>query len=380
LVAPLADPDGDSPVEAILWVDPADLAGNPAVRAELLASLDDVMAALGCAPACGGESPDPKAPDGSAVAKAARPLEPPSRTGAWPEIYARREKLLAEHRKAVAAAWDACLAEIGSPRALVREVRSGAAPVAKAADPDRKWWKDTATAAALAWLGKLYQARGWAALVAAISAAIADGMAEGEADALALAASRQGIGGFSVAAAFTAAATRLAGDPDVSRKAQETAQAIVNGAAADIGQALADGAEDGASEQDMTSAAQDAASGDQSRSLDSWLKDAIWGAIAAGVAWLCGQGGAPAEAGEPGPGEAPGQRPAGPDYFPPPGQPLMIAWITDGNPCKACQDIEAGSPYAPQDVPPIPVHPRCQCNTAPYGDIPSSFFAAYLLD
>jgi 8-oxo-dGTP pyrophosphatase MutT (NUDIX family) len=43
------DPDGDQ-VEALAWWDPADLAGNPAVRPELLASVDAVLAALGSAP------------------------------------------------------------------------------------------------------------------------------------------------------------------------------------------------------------------------------------------------------------------------------------------------------------------------------------------
>jgi 8-oxo-dGTP pyrophosphatase MutT (NUDIX family) len=40
------DPDGDQ-VEAIAWWDPAQLAGNPAVRPELLDSIDTVLAALG---------------------------------------------------------------------------------------------------------------------------------------------------------------------------------------------------------------------------------------------------------------------------------------------------------------------------------------------
>lgn len=40
------DPDGDS-AEAIAWWDPETLPGNPAVRPELLANIDDVMAALG---------------------------------------------------------------------------------------------------------------------------------------------------------------------------------------------------------------------------------------------------------------------------------------------------------------------------------------------
>lgn len=326
--------------------------------------------------------------DWAAVSKAAitgpKALEAPRPGRAWADAYDRRRVLLARHQKAVAAAWDACLAEIGSPRDAVREFRSEAA-VAKSAGPDgHRWWKQAGTAAALAWLQKLYAAKGWPALVAALEAAIADGMAQGQADALALAADRQGIRGFSVAAAFTAAAAALQGSPDVSRKARDTAGAIVAGAAADAGQALADSAQDGGSGQDMTGAVRDATAGGQSRSLGQRLKDAVWGAIAAGVAGLVSRvnsGGQPATGAPAAPGAGPGpsQPPTGPDYFPPPDTPLMIAWYTDGRPCPACLDIEAGSPYAPQDVPSIPVHPHCQCDTAPYNDVPASYFAAYLL-
>jgi 8-oxo-dGTP pyrophosphatase MutT (NUDIX family) len=47
------DPDGDQ-VEAIAWWDPAQLPGNPAVRPELLDSLDAVLAALGAVPDAAG--------------------------------------------------------------------------------------------------------------------------------------------------------------------------------------------------------------------------------------------------------------------------------------------------------------------------------------
>jgi 8-oxo-dGTP pyrophosphatase MutT (NUDIX family) len=43
------DPDGDQ-CEAIFWIDPADLAGNPMLRPELAASLGDVLPLLGCEP------------------------------------------------------------------------------------------------------------------------------------------------------------------------------------------------------------------------------------------------------------------------------------------------------------------------------------------
>ncbi|MCX4750910.1 phage portal protein [Kitasatospora sp. NBC_01287] len=65
------DPDGDC-IEAIAWWDPAQLAGNPAVRPELLASLPDVLSALGIEPDdAPGEllkaaaSPKGSAPDGA---------------------------------------------------------------------------------------------------------------------------------------------------------------------------------------------------------------------------------------------------------------------------------------------------------------------------
>lgn len=60
------DPDGDV-VEAVAWWDPAQLADNPAVRPELLDSLDDVLAALGCEPVAkaGGGHPKGFAPDGA---------------------------------------------------------------------------------------------------------------------------------------------------------------------------------------------------------------------------------------------------------------------------------------------------------------------------
>lgn len=64
------DPDGDN-VEAIAWWDPAQLAGNPSVRPELLDSLDEVLAALGRQPAAElekaaagkGDAPDQGASD-----------------------------------------------------------------------------------------------------------------------------------------------------------------------------------------------------------------------------------------------------------------------------------------------------------------------------
>ena len=282
---PGSDPDGDvDGSETIAWWDPADLPGNPAIRPELLADMDAVMAALGCTPdccgaeccqggCCGGASgcqcgpgEVAKAGDSAALPKAGDPAD---WSGIWAVTYERREKLLAKHERAVLAAWNALAGDL-SPRTLVRQFREDIGQVAKLADPDRPWWKDRGRDAALAWLLTLEQKKGWAALVAALEDAIRDGMAEGEADSLAVAADRQGVKGFPVAAAFTAAAAALQGDPDVSRQAQETVQAILAGTAASLSVVLADGAQDDASEAEMADAVTDAVTGPDVSPVRSW--------------------------------------------------------------------------------------------------------------
>jgi hypothetical protein len=239
------------------------------------------------------------------------------------------------------------------PRDLVRGFREDVGLVTKAADPEATWRKESATAAAAAWLGGIYATDGYPALAAALESAVAGGTAEGEADALAAAADRQGVSGFVIGTAFSAALVKAQGDPGVTQQAQETAEKIIGGAAADIGRTLAAMAEDGGGEGEMAGAVSDVTSGSQSRSLNSWLPDALWAAMGAGALALYSQ----ASQGD---------------------STVMTDWITDGNPCAACQDNEAGSPYAPEDVPSYPQHPRCQCTLSTDSDIPSSFFAGLL--
>ena len=216
---------------------------------------------------CGGESGcecGPKAPDGSAVTKAAKgpTLHLPTLTGIWGDIYARREKLLTKHARAVAAAWDACIAELGSPaqrRAVVPRRRGEASPSSPTRTPSagRTWAPLPRSHGST----RLARTKGYPALVAAIEDAIRSGMAEGEADALALAADRQGVAGFKIDRAFRAAYERLADDGEISRKAADAAESMIDGAATDTGRALADQAEHDGTEQDMTAAAGEAAAG-----------------------------------------------------------------------------------------------------------------------
>jgi hypothetical protein len=240
---------------------------------------------------------------------------------------------------------------------MVRDFREDAGLITKAANPDQDWWKKAATAAALAWLAGIGNTSGYSALEAAVTDAIQAGMAEGQADALAAAAAKQGAGGLAIDRAFTAAYGDLAGNSGVAGKAQGTIERVIAGAGADIGKVLTDGAADGVSAGEMTAAATDAVTGTGSRSLDMWIGDAIQAAIGSGVQDLLSQ--------------------VSQDDSDAMG---MTIWQTDGLPCGECIDNEAGSPYAPQDLPDFPAHPRCQCEIFAADDIPSSYFSAYLLD
>lgn len=222
---------------------------------------------------------------------------------------------------------------------MIRQFRSEAQLVTKGSDPGRPSWKDTGTAAALAWLQKLYDTKGYPALVAALEDAIRSGMAEGEADALALAADRQGVAGFVIGAAFTIAYDRLAGNATATRQAQDAASGMVDGAAGDVGSALADRAGGDGSEQDMTDAAGEAAAGDQSRAVEAGTDWWLWKALGIGALGLYAQAAAADSA-------------------------LSLDWVTAGDArvCQACQDNADSGPYTLATFPALPAHGRCRCS------------------
>lgn len=219
-------------------------------------------------------------------------------------------------------------------------------------DPARNRRKAAATAAALAWLEGIERTRGYPALTAAVEDAIRSGMAQGEADALALAADRQGKTGFAVVRAFRSAYARLAGNRDVTERARDAVTRIVNGAAADAGRALADCGDD-RSEQDMAGAADEALSG--GGSATRWTDLALWAALGAGALALY-------------------QRVADVTGV------ATVAWITasDSRVCAICQGNEDSGPYALANAPQMPAHPRCRCTWDTTGSVASSFLAAFL--
>ena len=273
--------------------------------------------------------------------------------GIWAVIYARRARLLRKHVKRVMAAWNAC-AEPLDARELVARFRSDAYLTSESAtkDPQKQWWRDVAVAAALGWLRAVYRSDGYDALVAAITDAIRSGMAEGEADALALAASRQGKTGFDIAAAFKAAYGRLADDHTISQQAADTVTRIIDGAGNDLGRRLASMAGDGSSEQDMADAVDDVAAGDDVGSVSRWTDWALWAALGIGAMALYSQAGV-----------------------------TLVSWVTAGDTrvcAQPCQENEDNSPYLLGQVPEFPGHPRCRCSLDTSDSISSSFLDAFL--
>jgi hypothetical protein len=296
--------------------------------------------------------------------------------GTWKTVYDRRERLLRKHLKAVLAAWNACLADLDTS-VLVRQFRAVMDHTAEAVDTDRQWWKDAATTAAIGWLRALYRTDGYPALVAAVEDAIRSGMAEGEADALALAASRQGKTGFSIAKAFKAAYARLADDHRVSQQAADTITAIVAGAAGDAGRVLAGQAGDGGSEDDMASAVDDTLTKDDGPAglgTDWALYAAILAGASALYSQLAGSGSGT------GAGQAASQASGSGTAGQADGQ-ILLAWISagDGRVCLVCSGYEDNSPYTPENVPNYP-HPRCRCSVDLAPGSGSSSFLAALLD
>jgi hypothetical protein len=278
-------------------------------------------------------------------------------------VAGRREELLARHEKTVLAAWKALVSGL-SARDLVRQFRAETAGTT-----GRDLLKDAGRSLALAWLEQAYGQDGWQAFTEAISSAILAAAADGEAGALAQAAAgkRKRL---DWPAAVTAASTGLQDDPELSRRVQDAATAIMAGAASGIALKLADGSQDGAGEEDTSAAVTAAVTGDDAGPVASLLHDAMWSAIGYGLTALALRvmSGAP-PAGQPGTGSPPE----------PPG-PVMISWVNDGKPCPVCMDLAGKGPYAPQDVPASP-HPNCRCETriTDPAAIPTAFFAAYLL-
>jgi hypothetical protein len=272
------------------------------------------------------------------------------------EITARRGALLAQHTAAVGAAWKQAAAGLDAGTA-VAAFRGDVRVTSAAGSPQvaKRWRKEAADSAALILLSHIWRTAGYAALLRSLESMARDGIAEGEADAMAMAAHAQRLGAFRIADAFTAAAARLKDDMAVTRMAQEAAENLARGVAADIARVLASAAAD-ASESEIAAGADSFLSGDDVPAVARWTEEMLWSAYGAGAVALW-------------------QRAAAGNLA---GATVLIDWNVDSSPCAICQENADGSPYLPYEVPPMPQHPRCRCWYSSDVRLPVSVLAPFL--
>jgi hypothetical protein len=267
------------------------------------------------------------------------------------QIAARREALLAVHVQAVSAAVDSAVARLDARGAVARF--RGDTRVTSTASPEvaKRWRKEAAQAAAAGWLGSIaaYPDPG---LIAAVSSLVVAGMAEGEADALAVAAQDQGHGSLDTGAAHEAAVARLRDDYGTGRQVREAVAGLAAAVTAAAARALA--ASDDKSTEDETAEVMRTGA---SAAAGRWTDYALWSAFGAGAADLWKRAAS-----------------ALGNLF----TSTEVNWIDSASACIVCQQNAAGSPYAPEDVPPYPAHAHCHCELESEARLPFSWLAAFL--
>lgn len=264
------------------------------------------------------------------------------------EVTGRRDALLAVHAPALATAWNTDAGRL-DPAAVVSAFRADSR-LSSTGDPEvtRRWRQEAATAAASAWLA----GERFPALTGALAGITRDGMAEGQADAMAFAAQKQRIAGFSLGAAYAAARGQYEGDAAVTGQAQDARERVAAAAAAAVARALA-GAGDSESDDEAEEGVREALR--NPATVSRWADWALWAALGAGAMKLY-------------------QSAAARQFT---GQGLMITWQASASACPVCEQNMAGSPYAPVDVPPFPAHQSCRCDLLSDSDLPASLLAQF---
>jgi 2'-5' RNA ligase len=265
--------------------------------------------------------------------------------GMWALLFQRREEQQAKHVPIVAAAWRE-LIDRDAVAAMVDRFRQYAGLAE--ADHDNPNIRVEALAAAKAMLNAIAAAAGagWDALRTALRNAIAAGRAEGMVNAVAIAAERASRIGLDWNIAFDDAYRSLERLDEIWADTGGWLGRTIDRAAADLGRVLAQGAEDGASRDEMIDAAMDVLTSSDADAVAFVVDWAMTTAADQGALDLYRSEGA-----------------------------LRADWISagDGRVCVTCIDNEAGNPWPLTDFPIMPSHPVCRC--VPAAEVSLSHFA-----
>lgn len=273
--------------------------------------------------------------------------------GLWAAIYQRRDDLAAKHTRATTTVWRKALTH-DAITAAVRDYRRRTGLLAEDTTDEqqrRAQLAADAIAAANLMLAALPYGSAWSALRAELRDAVAAGQAEGVVGAIALAAEQAGAIGIDWDLAFTHAYAALARLDELWADADGWLAKMLDRAAADLGRALAQAAESGASYEDMLAAALDALGGEDVDAVAFVVDWALNTGLARGALDLYASEGV-----------------------------TDVDWLTAGDVrvCPRCDANEANSPYSPQGFPSCPDHPLCRCTPAGNWALPAAY-NAYLL-
>lgn len=265
--------------------------------------------------------------------------------GMWALLFQRREEQQAKHTRAFADVWRQ-LIDRDAVAAMVDRFRQRVGLTE--ADQDKSSIRAEALAAAKAMLHAIADLAGWTTLRTAIRDAIAAGRAEGMVNAVAIAAERAGQIGLDWNIAFNDAYQSLARLDELWGNADGWLGRTIDRATGDLGRVLANGAEDGATRDEMIDAAMDVLTGSDVEAVAFTVDWAMTTAADEGALSLYRSEGV-----------------------------LKVDVITagDGRVCPACMDAEAGSPWNILDAPRMPLHPVCRCCYA--ADVSLAHFAAW---
>jgi hypothetical protein len=269
--------------------------------------------------------------------------------GVWAQVFERRDDLHTRTLADVLKAWRPIAGRLDIAT-TVRAVREYAG-ITEADDNDTA---NTAAAVSLALtlLRGMVGDRAWPRMREAARNAIAWAQAEGETGALALAADAAGRLGFDYDTAFRDTYTALGDRDALWGQADQWLIDVLGDSAKEVGRLLARMASDGATADEMLTAAAGLLDGADLTALNLGADLLVSRAVTGGVLDLYGR--------------------AGID---------QVDFVTagDGKVCETpCRSAEDGSPYPRDSVPRPGLHPRCRCTVTTSRRILATMYAPYL--
>lgn len=271
--------------------------------------------------------------------------------GTWALIFDRRDALHAKNLAAILPAWRKLLATI-DVRQLVHDYRLRIG-LTEATDPEMTSWLAAAMGVSREEIQGMIRDAGWPAARELVRDAIAAGWAEGRAGALALGAEQAGVIGFDMNIAFHEGYAALDGLAGLWAQADGWLGRMVGDQAGELGRVLAGLTRDGASYEDMVTAASGVLGSEDLPAVSMIVDYATGQALSQGMLDLYAREGIGS---------------------------VDFLSAGDGKVCPACLAAEKGSPYSLVLSPVPPIHFRCRCTLATSQNLPASLFGQLAQD